>query len=173
MKKNERREKFIFLLALSISTAVLCGVWHAVATLSAPWLISWAGFAGCTTYFSTGSHGWVGLRRTLIPNMVGLACGISCYYLGVLIPSLGNLGVWCAIITFIMCIVSYFKLLDFCPGIFMGCFSTFASLGGAEEGDIPMVFVYLGISLICGAFLGVMCDKGGVLLHKLFTRKNK
>lgn len=173
MDKNARREKFIFLLALSISTAVFCGIWHALACLATPWLMSWAGFAGCTTYFSTGSHGWTGLRRTLIPNLAGLACGISCFYLGEIVPALGTWGVWCAIITFIMCIISYFKLLDFCPGIFMGCFSTFAALGGAAEDGIPMVFVYLGISLICGAFLGVLCDKGGVYLNKLFTRKSK
>ena len=172
MEQNSRREKFIFLLALSISTAIFCGIWAALAPLVG--LLSWAGFAGCTTYFSTGSHGWVGLRRTLLPNLAGLACGISCFYLGEFFPVLGTWGVWCAIITFIMCIVSYFKLLDFCPGIFMGCFSTFASLGGAADcGGIPMVFVYLGLSLIAGAFLGVLCDKGGVLLHKLFTRKSK
>lgn len=170
MDKNSRREKFIFLLALSISTALFCGIWHALASLTTFGLMSWAGFAGCTTYFSTGSHGWTGLRRTVIPNLAGLSCGITCFYLGEIVPALGTWGVWCGIITFIMCIISYFKLLDFCPGIFMGCFSTFASLGGAKEGEIPTVFVYLGISLIAGAFLGVLCDKGGVYLNKLFTK---
>ena len=156
------KKKMSLLVALGISTAVFCGIWSALATAFG--LLGWAGFAGCTTYFSTGSHGWLGLRRTLLTNIVGVLCGIACFLLTDWIPALGTWGVWCAIITFIMCIVSYFNLLDFCPGIFMGCFSTFAA-GGDWKVLLP--------SIIAGAVLGVLCDKGGVYLHKFMTRKNK
>ena len=36
------------LCALSIVTAVLCGIWSYLAGIAG--LIGWAGFAGCTTY---------------------------------------------------------------------------------------------------------------------------
>lgn len=38
------------LCALSIVTAVLCGIWSYLAGIVG--LIGWAGFAGCTTYFA-------------------------------------------------------------------------------------------------------------------------
>ena len=162
MKTQTKRDKFLFLLILSISTAIFCGIWAFLAPLIG--LIGWAGFAGCTTYFSTGCHGWQGLRRTLIPNIAGVLCGLAIIGLNTLTPALENLGIWCGVITFVMCIISYFKLFDFCPGIFMGCFCTFAA-GADRKLLIP--------SLIVGAFLGLACDKGGVLLHKLFIMGNK
>ena len=165
------KKKMSLLVALGISTAVFCGIWSALATFTG--LCGWAGFAGCTTYFSTGKHGKEGLLKTICTNMAGVLCGLSIFALTHFVPVFGDWGIWCAIITFVMCIISRFEIVSFCPGIFMGCFSTFAALGGAQEGDIPMVFVYLGLSLICGAFLGVLCDKGGVYLNKLFTRKSK
>lgn len=150
------------LLALSISTAILCGVW--VVFADAVGLIGWAGFAGCTTYFSTGHHGLVGLRKTVLPNLAGVACGMSIILLSNLVPALGTWGVWCAVITFVMCIISYFKAFDFCPGTFMGCFSTFAA-----NGDWKL----LTLSLLCGAILGYCCDNGGTLLYRMATKHSK
>ena len=147
------------LLALSISTAVFCGIWAAVAPLFG--LVGWAGFAGCTTYFSCGEHGLKGLKKTACTNLAGVLCGLAIFTLTGIIPVLGEWGVWCAIITFVMCIISRFELLSFCPGIFMGCFSTFAADGNWKT-LIP--------SLIVGAILGVACDHGGSWLQKRFNK---
>ena len=49
------------LCALSIVTAVLCGIWSYLAGIAG--LIGWAGFAGCTTYFACGKHGMSGVKR--------------------------------------------------------------------------------------------------------------
>ena len=156
-------KNFKFTLALGISTAILCGIWSVFAGLVG--LIGWAGFAGCTTYFSTAHHGLVGLRKTILPNLAGVACGMSIYFLTFLIPQLGEWGVWCAVITFVMCILAYFKAFDYCPGIFMGCFSTFAA-----DGD----WLLLTLSLLCGAILGFGCDYGGTFLYrKLFKNEKK
>lgn len=160
MKKKESRERFLALLMLSISAAIFCGIWVAFASLIG--LIGWAGFAGCTTYFSTGSHGWKGIFRTICTNLLGVACGLAIIALSNWIPALGNWGIWCAVVTFLMCILSYFKLFDFCPGAFMGCFCTFAA-------DDWMILIP---SLIAGAFLGFLCDFGGKWLLKFF-RKSK
>ena len=150
------------LLALSTSTALLCGVWAALAPLFG--LMGWAGFAGCTTYFSTGKHGWAGVLKTVCTNMAGVLCGMTIFFLTDLIPALGEWGVWCAVITFVMCILSWFKLLDFCPGTFMGCFCTFAA-GGDWKILVP--------SLLLGALLGIACDSGGTWLYKVFPGKKK
>ena len=148
------------LLALSISTALLCGIWAVFASLVG--LISWAGFAGCTTYFSCGAHGKLGLKKTIFPNMAGVLCGMAIIALSNVVPALGQWGVWCAVLTFVMCIISRFGLFDFCPGTFMGCFSTFAA-GGDWKLLVP--------SLLLGALLGVACDFGGIWLHKVVNGK--
>ena len=143
------------LFALSVSTAVLCGIWAVFAANFG--LIIWAGFAGCTTYFSTGHHGLVGLRKTILPNLAGVLCGMGVVLLGSWVPALGEWGVWCTIITFVMCIISYFDAFDFCPGIFMGCFCTFAA-----DGDWKMLVP----AMLLGAVLGVICDSTGHWLHR-------
>lgn len=155
-------KKMSSLCALSISTAILCGIWSYLAGVIG--LIGWAGFAGCTTYFASGKHGVIGLKKTIIPNLVGVLCGMTIISLSNIIPILGELGIWCAIITFVMCIIAKFELLDFCPGTFMGCFTTFAA-----NGDWKM----LSLSLIIGALLGLGCDYGGIWLHKALTGEKR
>ena len=46
---------------LSIVTAILCGIWSYLSGIVG--LIAWAGFAGCTTYFATGKHGLLGIKK--------------------------------------------------------------------------------------------------------------
>mgnify|MGYP003295782513 CR=1 FL=1 len=152
-------KKMSSLCALSISTAIFCGIWSYLAGVIG--LIGWAGFAGCTTYFASGKHGVVGLKKTIIPNLTGVLCGMVIIILGNIVPVLGETGVWCAIITFVMCIIAKFEWFDFCPGVFMGCFTTFAA-----NGDWKMLIV----SLVIGAFLGLLCDYGGVYLYKIATQ---
>ena len=60
-----------------------------------------------------------------------------------------------------MVILSGLRLFDFCPGIFMGCFSTFAA-----NGDWKVLVP----SIVLGAVLGVICDSCG---HWLFRVCNK
>lgn len=152
-------KKMSFLMALSIVTAVLCGIW----SVAASWvgLISWAGFAGCTTYFASGKHGIEGLKKTILPNLAGVLCGMAIIVFSGIIPVLGEWGIWCGVLTFAMCIISQFKLFDFCPGTFMGCFTTFAA-GGNWKALIP--------SLLIGALLGMACDLGGAWLHRFCTK---
>lgn len=153
-------KKMSFLCALSISTAILCGIWSYLAGVIG--LIGWAGFAGCTTYFVCGKHGAEGIKKTIIPNLAGVICGMAIITLSNIVPELGDLGIWCAIITFVMCIIAKCEWFDFCPGTFMGCFTTFAA-----GGDWKL----LSVSLVIGAFLGLGCDYGGEWLHKIVTGK--
>lgn len=159
MVKNMMK-KITPLGALSITTAILCGIWAYVAGIAG--LISWAGFAGCTTYFASGEHGIVGMRKTLFPNLLGVLLGMILINLSALFPMFGELGIWCGIITFVMCMSSNFKLFDFCPGIFMGCFTTFAA-NGQWKG--------LVLALVIGAFLGIACDYSGMWLYKAIRKE--
>ena len=85
------------LCALSIVTAVLCGIWSYLAGIAG--LIGWAGFAGCTTYFACGKHGMSGVKKTMITNLTGVLCGMTIITLSKINPLFGNLGIWCGIIT--------------------------------------------------------------------------
>lgn len=152
-------KKMSSLFALSLSTAILCGLWSFLASIIG--LIGWAGFAGCTTYFASGHHGIKGLKKTIIPNLTGVACGMTIIILSQYVPSLGDSGIWCAIITFVMCYIAKYEWFDFCPGTFVGCFSTFAANGQWQ---------LLVISLLLGALLGLACDYFGKWIHQIATK---
>ena len=150
------------LCALSIVTAVLCGIWSYLAGIAG--LIGWAGFAGCTTYFACGKHGMSGVKKTVITNLTGVLCGMTIITLSKIYPLFGNLGIWCGIITFVMCIIAKSEWFDFCPGTFMGCFTTFAADGN---------WSVLVVSLVIGAFLGFACEYGGNWLYQAVTEKKR
>ena len=154
-------KKMSYLCALGITTAILCGIWTWFAGYVG--LFGWAGFAGCTTYFACGHDGVEGLKKTIIPNMAGVLCGVTIFFLTDLVPILGTLGIWCAIVTFIMCIIGKSKWFDFIPGTFMGCFSTFAAGGN---------WMILVPSLLMGALLGISCDKSGDWFFNTLTKNN-
>lgn len=154
-------KKMSSLGALSITTAVLCGIWAFIAEPIG--LLSWAGFAGCTSYFACGEHGVEGLKRSVIPNMAGVLCGMAIFLLTSVVPALGTAGVWTAIVTFVMCIIGKSKWFSFIPGTFFGCFSTFAAGGN---------WMILVPSLLLGALLGVSCDKSGDWLYGLVSKND-
>lgn len=77
--------------------------------------------------------------------------------LGKCFPIFNNLGIVSALISFIMCMISKYQIFSYCPGIFVGCFTTFAA-GGSLKMILP--------SLIIGAFLGVSCEYSGKWLFE-------
>lgn len=152
------------LLSLSLTTAILCGVWSCIAKALPGALLEWAGFAGCTSYFACGKHGIAGLKKTILPNMAGVVCGLMAMSLGDLVQNVNDWGIWSAIFTFIMCYMATSELFDFCPGTFVGCFSAFAA-GGNWKLLVP--------SLLIGAFLGVACDYSAKWLQKVITERKE
>lgn len=149
------------LLALSLATGLLCGLWTLCSELVG--LTAWIGFAGCTTYFASGKKGLTGLTTTIRQNMLGVLAGIAIITLGDLLPFTGSLGFYSGVITFIMCIAGKYGYFSFIPGTFVGCFSTFAAQGN---------YLILILSLLCGALLGIACDTGGNILLKC-SKKQK
>ena len=144
-----------YLLALSITTGLLCGAWMEISNFFG--LIAWAGFAGCTTFFAAGG-GKSGVKDALATNLSGVFWAVVTMGLTNLIglPHAGTFST--IIITAIMCLQSKCKWLKFIPGAFVGSFSTFAA-GGNWQG--------VAISLICGACLGYACEVSGKWLFKV------
>lgn len=149
------------LMALSIVTGVLCGLWSQFAPLFG--LIVWAGFAGCTTYFASPKSGMSAVWQTIRQNLFGVFAGTCIIYFSTKFDLSINDFLFSGFFTFVMCIGGKYDLLSFIPGTFVGCFSTFAS-GGNIKVLIP--------TLIAGAFLGVACDLGGKKFYELVNKKS-
>jgi len=149
-----------YLLALSLTTGILCGVWMDVS--STLHLLAWAGFAGCTTFFAAGGKK-DGFKTAIVTNFSGVFWAVITIqitnYLG--IPH--NIAISTGIITFVMCIQAKWSLFQFIPGTFVGSFSTFAA-GGDWKAVIP--------ALICGALLGWACEASGTWLHKVTNKQS-
>lgn len=144
-----------YLLALSLTTGLLCGAWMEISSLFG--LIAWAGFAGCTTFFAAGG-GKSGVQDALATNLSGVFWAVVTMSLTNLlgIPHAGTFST--IVITAVMCLQSKCKWFKFIPGAFVGSFSTFAA-GGNWQG--------VAIALVCGSFLGYACETSGKWLFKV------
>jgi hypothetical protein len=147
------------LVITSLVVGVLCGAWAGIAPEAG--LSIWAGFAGCTAYFASGAHKGKGLSLTLATTLVGVGTALLMIegsdFIG---PPLGTAVAVGAVVTLIV-MMGAVKFLAFVPGIFVGCYSTFA---------INADWRLLGASLIAGAVLGMLCDWGAeIAVAKLGT----
>ncbi len=139
--------------AQSLAIALLCTVWMAIGPAAG--LVGWAGFAGCTAYFTSPRKGADGLPMLFASVGSGSLFAFISLLLGSLAGSgvLGyavGLGMTC-VTTYLMCADARFDILGFISGAFIGSFSTFAA------GGSPMVVP----SLAVGILLGLACDKAG------------
>ena|SRR3712207_392215 len=160
-----------FLVALSLSTGICCGIWALIASFSPAYLITWIGFAGCTSYFASGKHGLEGMKTAFFALMSGVASAFVAVLISSRFPTVGSVAIlMTAIISGTMCYQSKLKELWFIPGAFLGCFSTFAYLSSGANILGPGIIPHL-VSLCCGVVLAVSCDKGAGLLFKLFGKE--
>lgn len=150
-----------YLIALSITTGILCGLWMEVSSVFG--LIAWAGFAGCTTFFAAGGTK-DGIKKGLITNLSGVFWAIMIMQINQLLPVPHIGAISTALITFIMCAQAKFSWFKFIPGTFVGSFSTFAA-GGNWQG--------VAIALICGSLLGYACESSGIWLYKVAGAKDE
>lgn len=149
------------LLPLSIGTALLCGIW---VWLSGQFdLLTWGGFAGCTSFFAAGGK-ITGLKKSLFASLSGVFWAAVIIWLsGVIAFQSAAFAV--GLVTFCMCYQSRIALFSFIPGTFIGCFSTFAA-----NGDYKIIVP----ALILGIVLGFLCEHSGSILQKyLFLAKAK
>ncbi|WP_062352626.1 DUF1097 domain-containing protein [Bacillus kwashiorkori] len=131
-----------------LASGLLCGLWAFIAPTVG--LMTWAGFAGCTTFFAIGTGGKNGLVKAALCNITGVGCGLLILWLSSVIAIPQSAAIFSGIVTSLMCLLGKMKLINYVPGIFVGCFSTFAA-GGQ--------WIILLISLLCGALLGFLCSQ--------------
>ncbi|MBY0099523.1 DUF1097 domain-containing protein [Mesobacillus maritimus] len=138
-------------MASIIATGLLCGLWTLISTPLG--LLGWAGFAGCTTYFTLGAGGSKDMRKAMLCNIAGVGCGMLILLLTNMTGIPNGAAIFSGLVTCLMCVLGAKVLpINYTPGIFMGCFSTFAANGN---------WLILVISLVCGAVLGFLCTKLG------------
>ena len=100
------------LLAISLSTGLLSGIWGWVAVSLG--LLSWAGL-GCTSYFASPTQGIKGLGISLLTNLAGVGWAL------VIIHGSQQFGsdiigyVLTAMVSFFMCIQAKKTVAEFYP----------------------------------------------------------
>ncbi|WP_244996726.1 DUF1097 domain-containing protein [Caldifermentibacillus hisashii] len=110
-----------------LASGLLCGLWAFIAPFIG--LLTWAGFAGCTTFFAIGNSGVTGLVKAMLCNITGFGCGLLIIWLSNIIAIPQSAAIFSGIVTSLMCLIGKLKMINYVPGIFIGCFSTFAANG--------------------------------------------
>ncbi|WP_138418681.1 DUF1097 domain-containing protein [Aquibacillus sediminis] len=146
-------------MASALATGLLSGIWAYIAPLFG--MLTWAGFAGCTTFFAVGTGGTKALRTAMITNTTGVACGMAILGLSATIDIPAGAAIFSGIITSVMVLLGNVRPMNYTPGIFVGCFSTFA-----VGGDWPLVL----ISLLCGVLLGFFSAELGGKFSSLYQK---
>ncbi|MCC8024272.1 MAG: DUF1097 domain-containing protein [Clostridium sp.] len=129
------------LLRRSLITALLFGIWSRFS--GAAGLITWAGAAGCTTYFAAGG-GREGAVKAAFSNASGIFWAILSIRLA--LKSVDS-SLLMALTTCCMCMQGRFCRFTYTPGVFIGCFCVFAA-GGMSFAFALSVFIGIGIGCI-------------------------
>lgn len=135
-------------MAAVLANGLLCGLWAFIAPAVGLW--TWAGFAGCTTFFAIGTGGVKGAFKAMLCNITGVGCGLLILILSNIVTIPYSAAIFSGVVTALMCLLGKLKMINYIPGIFIGCFSTFAANGN---------YLILLASLLSGAILGYLCSQ--------------
>jgi Protein of unknown function (DUF1097) len=132
------------LLMIALTTGALSGLWGWVAVSFG--LLSWAGFLGCTAYFSCPQGGVRGLLLSTLSCCSGVFWAMVIIQGSALAPQIEIAGyLLTGVVAFLMCIQAKQRWLGFIPGTFIGACATFAG-----NGNWQLVIASLLIGLIFG-----------------------
>ena len=71
-----------YIFSIAVGSAIVAGTWTGISTAFAgPLIVSWVGFAGCTSYFAAG-YKKNGFIRSMCSNYVGVLIGCIVIMLG-------------------------------------------------------------------------------------------
>lgn len=148
------------LSCLGIAMAFYAGLW----TLLCEWtgMVSWIGFAGCTTYFACGKKNWKGIKTAMIVNLSGVAWASISVFLGGIWNWSGSSVILCAWISYMIILQGETKTFSFIPGAYIGCFVTFAAAGNLKA-ILP--------AILAGVLLGWMTDVTGEKIYRWIGEK--
>lgn len=140
---------------LGIGMAFYAGIWTLVC--SSTGMLSWVGFAGCTSYFACGKKKLPGIRTAMAANLTGIAWAMFSIILTEYFDFAGEAAVWSAVISFTIIMQSKVKGLEFIPGAYIGSIVTFAVSGKWRILVFP---------IIIGILMGYMADITGEKLYQ-------
>ncbi|MBN4865409.1 MULTISPECIES: DUF1097 domain-containing protein [Providencia] len=143
------------LFCLSLTTAILSGLWAWVADLLG--LIGWAGFLGCTAYFAYPKDGIKGLGITALTVSSGVVWGLVILHSDSYLQNLPSfIGYFVTgFVAFFMCIQAKKQWLSYIPGTFVGTCTIFAAQGA---------WLITIQSLLIGIVFGFSMKKSGMWL---------
>lgn len=142
------------LSCLGLAMALFSALWIMICSVTG--MLSWIGFAGCTSYFASGKSKKAGVITAIITNLSGVVWAMVSIYLGRYWESAVATAIFCACISYIIIVQAKVKCLEFIPGAYIGCFTTFA-VGGEWRIII--------IPIILGPLMGMATDVVGTWLY--------
>lgn len=140
---------------LGVAMAIYAAIWTLACDRFD--LISFAGFAGCTSYFASGEKNFAGIKTSALVNVSGIFWAMMAILAGRYFPFPYSGAVYCAIISYFIIKQAEFKLLRFIPGAYMGCFITFASDGAWQN---------VLISMLVGNLIALLTEVTGNWFYK-------
>lgn len=150
-----KRNFLCFSGCLAISMALYAGAWTLLCEKTG--MVSWIGFAGCTTYFACGKKNLPGIGVTIATNLSGAAWAMLSMLLGKMWDWPFASALLCAFISYIIIMQAKVKGLGFIPGAYIGCFVTFAAKG-EWKAVLP--------AMLLGPVLGWLAEITGTKLHR-------
>lgn len=147
---------------LGIAMAFYAGLWTLLCEKTG--LISWIGFAGCTTYFACGKKNLQGMTLAVATNLSGVVWAMVSIVLGRVWDFPYVTVLLCAFISYMIIMQAKIKKLAFIPGAYIGCFVTFAAEGN-WKGILP--------AMILGPVLGWLTDITTAKLYEMVGVEEK
>ena len=124
-------------------------------------VVTWVGFVAMLSYYASGC-GKDGFMRSMATNLSGVFWGWMIVIISKALPIQYSLGIAVFLIVVVMCMQSYFSILNFIPGAFAGC-SCYFGTGFDAKGVI--------IALIAGNILAYISHIGGMKIGNLLEGK--
>lgn len=148
--------------ALALSCGVLVAIWTYVSVALFPDLSPWVGVAALGCFFAAGGR-TQGLQKTIFATLSGM---VYVWVVMQLVPRFGGSALLYAllmgIVALVIVIMSRVPPLSFVPGAFVGAAVT---VGNGAAGDLGHL-VYLAVSLVIGAALGLVAESSAASLAK-------
>ncbi|MFA9464818.1 MAG: DUF1097 domain-containing protein [Velocimicrobium sp.] len=146
-----------YLGCLGIAMAIYAGIWMIACDKLG--LISFAGFAGCTTYFASGKKNMAGIKTAAFTNVSGVFWGMAAILAGTYFAFPYSGAVYCAIISYFIIKQAEIAWFQFIPDAYVGCFITFACNGA---------WITVIISLLLGIVIGYITEITGTWIYNKF-----
>ncbi|KZL88989.1 DUF1097 domain-containing protein [Clostridium magnum] len=144
-------------LGIGISAGLLAALLTEIG--GALGVVTWVGFVAMLSYYASGC-GKDGFIRSMATNLSGVFWGWMIVLISKTLPIPYPLGVTVFLIVIVMCMQSYFSVLNFIPGAFAGCSCYFGTNFDAKGVIIALIVgnILAFASHIMGTKIGNMLE---------------